>query len=155
MVETGLLACDPTFQDPSCIMYSSSHLSKLIECTISLFMLVLVFYNTFHRLCLECSLTFYLFASIFMALTLICKCQPNLVLMAYSMDSDLPMLSYMAAYCYDVYFSIIVLKVGLKLIEILRNKIKYQTYRKAMIISFIVYHVLLLAALIYECISVR
>lgn len=78
-----------------------------------------------------------------------------LVLIAYSMDSDVHMLSYMAAYCYDVYFSIIVLKVGLKLIEILRNKIKYQTYRKGMIMSFVTYQVLLLGALVYESLSTK
>ena len=42
--------------------------------------------------------------------------QNNAVLVAFYLDSDLPFLSYLAVYSYDVYFSIIVLKVGLKLI---------------------------------------
>ena len=72
------------------------------------------------------------------------------VLIIFDINSDRLIISYIAAYFYDVYFSIIVLKVGLKLISILLDKIKYERYRRAVIITFILFEVLLTGALIYE-----
>ena len=71
-----------------------------------------------------------------------------MLIVAY-MDSKIRFLGFLAAYCYDIYFSIIVLKVGLKLIEILRNKINFQNYRKIVIGTFVGYEVLLFASLVF------
>jgi hypothetical protein len=75
---------------------------------------------------------------------------PHSVLVFYSIDSDIKLLIFMAGYAYNVYFSIIVLKVGLKLLRILRHQINYALYKKTTIGIFILYESLLIGALVFS-----
>ena len=63
------------------------------------------------------------------------------------MDSDTRIYTFLAGYAYNVYFSIIVLKIGLKLIRIIRHNIDYELTRKIITVVFCVYEGLLIGAL--------
>jgi len=83
-------------------------------------MLIMVVYILIHRLCLDFRISFYLFISIFMGLTLACIPSLISVIIVHAMDSDTHLFTFLAGYSYNVYFSIIVLKVGIKLINVIR-----------------------------------
>ena len=73
----------------------------------------------------------------------------NLVAVVFAIDSSKLLFAFLAVYSYDVYFSIVVLKVGLKLISIIRYRINYQRYFKIIIGSYIAYQLLLLGSLLF------
>jgi len=72
------------------------------------------------------------------------------VLVVNAFKSDFNISSYFASFCYSVYFSVIVLKLGLKLLRIIRLNINYSFLRKFLILGFALYLALLIAALGYS-----
>lgn len=75
---------------------------------------------------------------------------PHLVSVADAFRTDLRIFPFFASFCYSVYFSVIVLKLGLKLLQVIRHQINYNSVRKYLFFGFGVYQALLLAALGYS-----
>ena len=74
-----------------------------------------------------------------MILTLVCSTLINTVIIVYSLDSDITVFNYLTVYFYDVYFSIIILKLGLKLLEIMKSSINYFCIKVTIFILFGIY----------------
>ena len=72
------------------------------------------------------------------------------VMVANAFRTDLRIFFSLVNYSYSVYFSLIVLKLGLKLIKIIRSEINYPQTRKTVIVVFGGYQILLLGALGYS-----
>ena len=75
---------------------------------------------------------------------------PHLVSVADAFRTDLRIFPFFASFCYSVYFSVIVLKLGLKLLQVIRHQISYNSVRKYFFFGFGVYQILLFAALGYS-----
>ena len=76
--------------------------------------------------------------------------RPHPVSVADAFRTDLRIFPFFASFCYSVYFSVIVLKLGLKLLRVIRHQISYNSVRKYFFFGFGIYQVLLLAALGYS-----
>ena len=74
----------------------------------------------------------------------------QLVLAIDAFRTELRLFSHLADYSYSVYFSVLVLKLGLKLLRVIRHKINFPTQTKIIYTIFIIYQIFLLAALAYS-----
>ena len=74
-------------------------------------------------------------------------------IVANAFRTDLNVFNYMANFCYSVYFSLIVLKLGFKLLVIIRPQINYDFIRKTVIVVFVIFILHLVVALTYSLIE--
>jgi hypothetical protein len=77
----------------------------------------------------------------------------NTVIIISSLDSDLQLFNFLYSYFYNVYFSIIVLKLGLKLLEKVKQSKYYKCYQGISYAAFTIYQMLILTALIYSSLT--
>jgi hypothetical protein len=77
------------------------------------------------------------------------------VIAAYTIDSDIVILNYLYLYFYNLYFSIIVYKLANKTVQQYQQAERYQLYLTAIKATFIVYSLLVTAALVYRIIKMQ
>lgn len=77
----------------------------------------------------------------------------DLVIAAFTIDSDIPILNYLYLYSYNLYFSIIVYKLASKVMQQYQQSQRYPLYLKTTKAGFILYSALVTTALVYRIIK--
>jgi hypothetical protein len=115
-------------------------------------MLILAIYSLVYRWVKERHFNFFVVIHILMILCLSCKHFKHLVIVAFSLNSNLLLLNYFSLYFYDIYFATIVFQLALKLIDHHKINPKHLKYKNVAKAIFIVFLILISIGLIYSCV---
>lgn len=79
----------------------------------------------------------------------------DVVISLYAIDSKIFAFEYIFIYMYDIYFSTIVFKVALKLINKFKDSPNYKIYKKVAYSIFGIYQGLMLSLFVYSVVEIQ